>query len=99
MMTMALAATLFLTLFMMWIVLKPHLCNENYLTFAQTPELQSLSDQKQQCLQVLKDLELDHLTAKLNASEYVAMKNQISLELANILERIDALTNGSKKKK
>ena len=51
---------------------------------------QTLLDQKARCLQVLSDLELDHATGKIGPSDYAQTKTRLSVELAAILERIDA---------
>ena len=49
---------------------------------------QSLYDQRDRCLQVLKDLELDFSTQKLTETDYQEMKRSVSLELSKILKQI-----------
>jgi hypothetical protein len=53
---------------------------------------EGLADQKARCLQVLRDLELDCTTGKVSPADYEQTKMRLGVELAAILERIDALT-------
>jgi len=76
-----------------YLLVNPHLYSRTVVPEAEGSTL-NLLDQKERCLQVLKDLELDFSTGKLEASEYKRMKGSVSSELAGILAVIDQQTGG-----
>lgn len=50
-----------------------------------------LLEQKRQCLQVLRDLDLDHATGKVVLEEYNRMRARLELDLAAILKKLGRL--------
>lgn len=79
-----------LTAVMFWFVLSPQLrpgvaAPES----GQLDDLRGLRDQKERCVQVLRDLELDFQTKKISDADYATMKSQVSVELAQILHQLD----------
>ena len=48
---------------------------------------EALRDQRQRCLQVLKDLELDYHMRKIAEQDYQQMKRAISRELGDLMAR------------
>lgn len=72
-----------------FLLIRPHLYSKAITTETETISQSNLLDQKERCLQVLKDLELDLATGKLEEDEYSRMKTSVSSELAGILAAID----------
>lgn len=54
----------------------------------------ALQDQRERCLQVLKDLQLDYDTDKVSAEDYSTTKATLSVELASILQKMKGATDG-----
>jgi hypothetical protein len=50
--------------------------------------LQSLSDSKERALRAIKDLELDFSMGKISQEDFDRAKNELSIELAGVLEEI-----------
>lgn len=72
----------------MWFLIRPHF-DENESGVSASPVIDSvLSDQRERCVQVLKDLELDLATGKLNAEEYARMRASVGHELLSIVDRL-----------
>ena len=72
-----------------WFILKPHLATVHGPIVDASKEIEALEEQKHHCLQVLRDLEMDLKTGKIQEADYKQMKDSISLELAEILENLD----------
>lgn len=71
-----------------WQALLPLVSETNYGDGA-TALRDPLLDHKERCVQILRDLELDHSTDKVSKEEYSRMKASVSAELATILEKLD----------
>ena len=56
-------------------------------------EFRNLLDQKERCVQVLRDLELDFGTGKIDPDEYERMKAGIVSEMAVVLKQLDRYTD------
>ncbi len=91
-MEISLFASAALTFVLLWFILSPvlHVDRREVLSVLGDGE-RTLTDQKERCIQVLRDLDLDFETQKILESDYQFMKSQISHELAGILERLDLL--------
>lgn len=93
-MTIGFALSLALAAFVAWSLLAPCFVDAGSAA-AETPPgggaLDSLGDQKSRCLQVMRDLELDYATGKIAPVDYEQTKARLTVELASILERIDAI--------
>ncbi len=50
---------------------------------------ESLFDQKERCIRLIKDIELDFQTGKLTEQEYESIKSTQYLELAGILNQLE----------
>lgn len=86
---MAMIFSLLFALAVAWFLFVP-LLDQNgsgEARFSTSPEIDSLSDQKERCLQVLKDLELDYATNKISQDDYERTKGRLAAELAEIIER------------
>lgn len=75
-----------------WYLAVPLWATEGGGRISDDDPVEGLADQKARCLQVLRDLELDYTTGKVSAADYEQTKMRLGVELAAILERIDALT-------
>lgn len=87
---MTLFATILLATIVAWLLLSPHLrprSAENY-SLAEGA-LQALQDQRERCVQLLKDLDLDFSTGKVGDGDYKRMRGSLEVELGQILTRID----------
>ncbi len=69
-----------------WFILRPHFDAEQVATTGATDT--SLADQRERCIQVLKDLELDLATGKVSAEEYARMRASVGHELLGIVDRL-----------
>lgn len=88
-MSVALVACFVLTLAVSWWVLRPHFdANGSTSSFQDTTVQATLNDQRERCVQVLKDLELDLATGKLSADEYARMRASVGHELLTIVDKI-----------
>jgi hypothetical protein len=56
-------------------------------------EFRNLLDQKERCVQVLRDLELDFGTGKIEPEEFERMKSGIVSEMAVVLKQLDRYTD------
>ncbi len=86
---MVIIATLTLTFFVMYFLAQAY-WGAAEVAAGPTSEMQSLQEQKERCLQVLKDLELDFQTQKVSPEEFERMGHAVKSELAGIYEKIDA---------
>ncbi len=86
----AIFAAILVTLGMNWWIIRPLFATYREGVGEDSWERQQLVDQKERCLQVLRDLELDHATQKIGDHDYQNMRRQVSYELAGILSRIDS---------
>lgn len=93
-MNLALLASILLATFVGWYLVLPYLLPASGDAGGVEGEnlAVTLADQKTRCIQVLRDLELDFATGKISSADYEQTKTRLSIELAAILERIDALT-------
>lgn len=53
----------------------------------------SLSDQRDRFVQMLRDLELDYATAKVSLSDYEQTKYDLSIQLSEILNKLEVRDN------
>jgi hypothetical protein len=92
-MNVGLLASILLAALVGWYLVAPHLAPEGRDSGGPEGEdlALTLADQKARCIQVLRDLELDFTTGKISNADYDQTKTRLSVELAAILERIDAL--------
>jgi len=87
---MTAAIAFIFTVLLLWLLVHPFLYAEAETSVVpQSEEQLSLRDQKERCVQVIKDLELDFATGKVIESEYTETKRTLSLELSSLLEKID----------
>lgn len=84
-------ASVLLALAINWWVLRPLFAVYSNSSSALSERGSQLFDKKERCLQVLRDLQLDYATRKLGEADYLAMKAQVSRELAEVLAAIDSL--------
>ena len=75
--------------FVSWHIISPHLVLVSSAPVSERENDLSLFHQKECCLQSLKDLELDFSTNRISSDDYQQAKLVGSLELAEILQRID----------
>jgi hypothetical protein len=90
---MLLVATILTAALVAWFLLQPF-CAEQVTGVSlgrQSAELERLLDQKERCLQVIKDLELDHATNKVSKEDFERTRASLMSEMAGLLERIDGL--------
>ena len=81
--------SILLTIAFAWLLIRPHLSQA--LADTQSANLDSAldyatADRKTRLVQLLKDLELDFATAKIDQREYDQAKNSLKQELGQILE-------------
>ena len=89
-MNIALFGTVLLAVVVAWALIAPHLqAAEESGSSTAGASLQTLLDQKNRCMQLLKDLELDFSTGKLADGDYAKMKGSLSRELGLLMTRID----------
>lgn len=81
---------LILSIFVTWYLLRPLFATEVLGGGEVVTDRESLLDQKERCLQVLKDLELDFSLAKISEGDYTTMKGSLQRELASVLSRLKA---------
>ncbi|NDC37216.1 MAG: hypothetical protein EBZ48_04095 [Proteobacteria bacterium] len=88
---MALFVSIFLAVIVSWFLVVPHLrTGADTLGDAGGGGVRAaLAEQKDRCMQLLKDLELDFSTGKLSESDYTRMRGVLTTELAQLLTRID----------
>ena len=88
-MSFAVVACFVLTLAVSWWVLRPHFDPSlSASSLSDAPVQTTLQDQRERCVQVLKDLELDLATGKLSADEYARMRASVGHELLTIVDKI-----------
>jgi len=71
-----------------WYLVKPHIAAETELFSQTTSRKNTLLEEKERLVQILRDLELDHDTHKLSDDEFEIMNRQIRAELAGTLEKL-----------
>jgi len=81
---------LILSIFVTWYLLRPLFATEVLGGGEVVSDRESLLDQKERCLQVLKDLELDFSLKKISESDYTTMKGSLQRELGSVLSRLKA---------
>jgi hypothetical protein len=88
---MILTLSLLVSIYVAWWIVKPHFAQE--LSFSASGgdwnEMSVLLDQKSRVVQMLRDLELDYSTSKINDQDYALSKNKLSIELLEILKRLE----------
>lgn len=62
---------------------------------AVTAESSALNDQRERCIQVIRDLELDLATGKLTSEEYTRMRSSVGQELLSIVDKQKGLASVS----
>jgi len=82
------AATILLSVAVAWALLAPHFCTTPVGSLESRDE-GVLIDQKSRCVQVLRDLELDHSTQKISTEDYMRTKNELEVELAGIITTLE----------
>ncbi|RMG42275.1 MAG: hypothetical protein D6719_06765 [Candidatus Dadabacteria bacterium] len=88
------AATVLMSLVTAYLLLRPLLAEVPESRFGNTNSaLGDLHAKKERLIQVLKDLELDYNTDKLEEQDYIQTKRAISVELAKVLTRLENLDN------
>lgn len=88
-MSFSVAACFVLTLAVCWWILRPHFePTLSASSFSDAPVQSTLHDQRERCVQVLKDLELDLATGKLSPEEYARMRASVGHELLTIVDKI-----------
>lgn len=93
---MGLLLSVALAFLVAWLLVKPHVdAQETALSYGgNVPQagLQGLFDQKQRCIQLTKDLDLDYSTGKIAKPDYDRMRDTLTAELAGLLTQIDGQT-------
>ena len=56
---------------------------------------EALLDQKERCVQVLKDLDLDYATGKIGEAEFQRVRAALTAELGGLLVRLDESQPGT----
>jgi hypothetical protein len=74
-----------------WFLLSPLFEMANGLETSDGNTAQSLLEQKERCLQVIKDLELDHSTNKISEEDYQRTRGTLVRELAQLMKKLDSL--------
>lgn len=85
----AVAVCLIISVIVAWYLLVPHFQSESATALPESAADRSLRDQKERCLQVLKDLELDFQTGKVAADDYQQTRTTLTNELGAILEKLE----------
>ena len=85
-MALSLFVTIFLSVIVAWALAIPHLraVSDTGGEFATGGVLDALTEQKDRCVQLLKDLELDFSTGKLSDTDYSRMRGALTAELAQL---------------
>lgn len=93
---MTIALSIVISIITAWFLAKPFFleASEDAL-LANSNDTQSLIDQKNRCVQVLKDLELDYSTLKLSEEDYKQLQISLRAELAEILRTLDTRSRSS----
>ena len=87
---MIIASCIVLSVLTAWYVFSPYFYEENEGQSLQVDESRiGLGDQKDRRINMLRDLELDYSTGKVDLEDYENMKSQISYELGTIIEKLD----------
>ena len=79
--------TLLLSALVAWYLVLPHLTSVVVQGIGH--DQSSLIDQKERCVQVIKDLELDYATQKVSEGDYLMTRSALERELAGILVRLE----------
>ena len=80
-----------ISLLVAWLLISPHLKSEQEAVVdADASVKTSLLDQKDRCLQLLRDVELDYATGKIGDEEHRDHRSQIEQELESIYAKLDA---------
>lgn len=91
-MTFALIISIIAAFATAYVLVRPHLAEGAPANIPTSENMTLLLEQKQRCLQILKDLELDYHTNKVSQADYKAMKLSASQDLSSILKAIDGAT-------
>jgi hypothetical protein len=79
-----------LALAVAWFVFKPLFEGSDVSEPEQADDrLLNLRDQKERCVQVLKDLDMDFSTGKIEKEDYETTKLQLSTQLAEIMNALE----------
>lgn len=81
-------AAIVLSFIIAWYLLRPFFASAVTSGGEVVSDRESLLDQKERCLQVLKDLELDFSLKKISDKDYATMKSSLQRELATVLQRL-----------
>lgn len=81
--------SLLLALVVTWFLVRPHFEPLVQERERYKGELITLLEQKERYVQLLKDLELDFATSKVNLEDYQSMKGALQSDLAQILGSYD----------
>ena len=82
---------LLITLGACYFVLYPSFQNEPTYVGVSMQTSSPLHDQRERCLQVLRDLELDQATGKVNGEEYARMRAAVGKELLAIVDQLKTI--------
>ncbi|MCB9029446.1 MAG: hypothetical protein H6619_00185 [Deltaproteobacteria bacterium] len=74
-----------------YLLVIPHLSSAKEVQASTGGTLQTLTDEKERFLQILRDLELDLKTNKISEDEHLQVSNSIKAELANTMKELDKL--------
>lgn len=86
-MSFSLLAAILLGLVSGWAVCSPHI-GEKRAFKGSLARSNTLLEERERLVQILRDLELDHETQKISEEEFGLMNRQIRAELAGVLERL-----------
>lgn len=94
MLTISILLCLALSFGIAWAVLFPLFQSDSAdVQSSASAETSALSDQRERCIQVIKDLELDLATGKLTSEEYSRMRSSVGQELLSIVDKLKALSS------
>ncbi len=73
-----------------WFLISPHLAGANYiLPEKENARRNSLLEEKDRLIQILRELELDFNTQKLSQDEFDRMNNELRAEFVSILKKLE----------
>jgi hypothetical protein len=73
-----------------WYILSPIFSDSSFAEVSTADSnINILLDQKTRSVYMLRDLELDYSTGKLSEEEYKTLKDELSFELSEVIEKID----------
>ena len=91
--SMALVFSILASFVVAWFIVTPLFGGNELLSSGDVLPHDALRDQKDRFVQMLRDLELDFATAKVSSSDYEQTKYELSLQLAEILKRLEVRDN------